>query len=116
MKETSYEELINSIRNNHFVVYGAGSHADKFLQILKHLGFEDNYLYSAVTRKDKDDKAELRLIHEVDRNKLIMIAAHDKNAKQMEQTLKELGFRNYYLIYPHLIELVCGLPYKKMWI
>ena len=111
MKINTYEEIINSVSKEKFIVYGKGAHADKFLHFIRRLGFGDNYLYSVVSRKRENTND--CLIQNVNRNQLVIVAAHDKNSKEMEQTLKELGFKNYYLIYPHLIEFGCGLPYKK---
>lgn len=113
MKNQSIDEVIYGIQNKHFVVYGAGSFANKFLRTVCRMGYIDNYLYSVVTKKDKNDMDSIRTIETVDRNTCIMVAAHDRNSIQMEHTLFKLGFKHYYIIYPYLVELGCGLPYKK---
>ncbi len=113
MKNDSYEDIINTICSEKFVVYGAGAYANKCRDIVITLGCEDNYLFNVVSNNCEDDCKEIGLIKDVDRNEVVIIAAHDTNAQEMEENLKKLGFTRYYNIFPHLIELGCGMPYKK---
>ena len=102
------EDIINIIRNNCFIVYGAGAHAQKFLNILKKQGIENNCLNIVISARNHE---KYGCIEDIDREKIIVIAAHDKNSKEMQNNLKRLGFKNYITIYPYMTEICYGMPY-----
>ena len=110
-REDSYEIIIDKIKNNPFIVYGAGGHATKFVQAVEEMGYRHNILGFAVTENVGNNK-KIQVIEAVDRDTFIVIAAHDKNARQMERTLKKLGFQKYISIYPYLIEICYGEAYQ----
>ena len=106
-----YGQIIDKLKENKFVVYGAGGHGKKFVQAITNIGLSKNFMGYAVT--DNKNNQDIKTIYEVDKEQLIIIAAHNVNSKQMETILKENGFQNYEIIYPYLIELCCGIPIKK---
>lgn len=109
----TYEQILNKIQCNKFVVYGAGGHGQKFVKAITQMGYGKNFMGFAVTQRQRDDPDGIKEIQLIDRNCFVVIAAHDRNSVQMEETIKSLGFTQYVLIYPYLIELCCGTPYLK---
>ena len=100
------------LENEKFIVYGAGGYGQKFVKAVYKMGLGNHFLGYAVTHKKEGDASAICEIHQVHRKQLIVIAAHNKNSKQMEQTLNELGFEHYISIYPYLTELFWGQPYE----
>lgn len=109
----TYEHIINEIKNNKFVIYGAGGHGQKFLKAITQMGYKNNFLGFAVTEHQAKDVDGIEEIKNIDRNCLIVIAAHDRNSAQMEYTLEKLGFKRYVSIYSYLIDFCCGVSYLK---
>lgn len=109
---TEVEEIMNSLKRNKFIVYGAGGHAEKFIKVVKKEGLENNFLGTAISKRNLTNPIN-KCIEDIDKNKLIIIAAHDRNSAEMESNLIRLGFRNYKVIYPYMTEICFGEPYKK---
>lgn len=109
----TYEQILDKIKKNKFVVYGAGGHGQKFVKAIAQMGYENNFAGFAVTECQTKDADGIREIKNIDRNHFVVIAAHDRNSVQMEDTLKRLGFTQYVSIYPYLIDFCCGTSYLK---
>lgn len=109
-KNEEFNRIIKKIENEKFIVYGAGGHGKKFVKAIIKRGCYNNFVGYAVTKSQEMDK-QISEISDVCRNQLVIIAAHEKNAKQMEKKLLDLGFQNYINIYPYMTELYWGTPY-----
>lgn len=105
------QKIIDRLSREKYIVYGAGGHADKFVKAMEKKGIAHNFLGYAIS-SGKIQKNNCKYIEEVDREHLVVVAAHDKNSSEMEQNLIRLGFENYMLIYPYMTELCFGSPYK----
>lgn len=109
----TYEQILDKIKNNKFVVYGAGGHGQKLVRAITQMGYADNFAGFAVTESQAKDIDGVKEIKNIDRNQFVIIAAHDQNAMQMEAVLKSLGFTQYVSVYPYLIDFCCGTSYLK---
>ena len=109
----TYEQILEKIKKNKFVVYGAGGHGKKFVKAITQMGYENNFTGFAVTERQENDPIGIKEIRNIDRNCFVVIAAHDQNSLQMEDTLKRLGFVQYVSIYSYLIDFCCGTSYLK---
>lgn len=108
----SYSEVVAKISTQEFYIYGAGGYGKKVEKAIRKMGLQDNFLGYAVTVKKDSDNPLLLEIADVDPKKLIIIATHYVNSKQMENILIDLKIDNYIFIYPYLTELSLGLPYE----
>ncbi len=109
----TYEQILDKIKSNKFVVYGAGGHGKKFVKAITQMGYENNFAGFVVTERQESDPIGIKEIKNIDRNCFVVIAAHDRNSLQIEDTLKHLGFAQYVSIYSYLIDFCCGTPYLK---
>lgn len=107
-----FKGVISQLKENSFVVYGAGSMGKRFVRCISEMGLKDNFSGYAVTEiKDSLYVAEgIIQINQIERDQLVIIAAHNEAALQMEQELNNLGFKKYIVIYPYLLELEFGTP------
>lgn len=109
----TYAQILDKIKKNKFVVYGAGGHGQKFVKAIAQMGYGNNFVGFVVTERQAKDGEGIKEIKNIDRNHFVVIAAHDRNSVQMEDTLKNLGFTQYVSIYPYLIDFCCGTSYLK---
>lgn len=106
-----YEKILDKLAKEKFIVYGTGGHADKFVKAIRRKGIHSNILGFAVSSNNQlNDNCEC--IEDINKERLIVIAAHDKNSREMEQNLIRLGFKNYVLVYPYMTEICFGSPYE----
>ncbi len=111
MNNITCEDIRNLISSRKFFVYGAGGHGRKFVDAVKRMGYYSHFLGYAESHKSEN--STIKQINDIDRNICIFIAAHEINLRVMIQTVKTLGFTEYYSIYPFLIELCCGDPIER---
>ena len=104
--------IIETLKKEMFYIYGAGGHGKKFLKSVEKLGLINNFIGFTVTLSDDMEENVLE-IDKVSRENLIVIAAHDRNARIMENNLIKLGFKNYINIYKNMTELYWGEPDEK---
>lgn len=114
MKIDSITELINILRKNKVVIYGAGYVATRFYQSLKEYGLENN-VFSFVTTKGNNLNIEGLPIIKIDRldfneQIIVCIAVHESIKDDIIANLEKKGFKNYIWIYPFLYELMIGKP------
>ncbi|WP_145152824.1 hypothetical protein [Paenibacillus xylanexedens] len=115
-----YTELIkvkDVIENQKFVIYGTGSVAKRFSQILKHSGRWGNISHYTVSSLEQDvmfiDGKVVKEIKNVKNDNIVMVAVHNIFADEILENLKYLGFKKVFWIYPHLFDLCFGMPVQS---
>lgn len=116
-RELDIDEIFNVIKNEKFVIYGAGSVGKRFAEILKKMDCFHNVVAFAITNKDYKIETiyerEIKKIDEIGQETKILIAVHDVHYKKICELLQEQGYKYYYWIYPYLFDIYYGLPIEK---
>lgn len=124
IKTVSDLEIV--LKQNKFVIYGAGYVAVRFYKSLK-VGLKDN-LDCFVTTNGNEPSIEGIPVIAIETlkkksNIWVCIAVHESIKNDIISNLKNKGFYNYVWIYPFLYELILGepiernvkVPLKKIW-
>ena len=112
----SGDRLRSLVQEQNFFIFGRGYVAIRFYRAIKVLG-EEKHVRGFVTSRcanDYDgvpcitiDKLSLR------NNEKLLLAVHDANVSEIEQTFKNYGITNWIWIYPSLYEFILGKPIRK---
>ena len=111
MRTLTTKQLLEYIGKHDFYIYGNGAAAHSFYMLLEKCGSSRKFLGFIVTERGGNEKSNVYNVNEIsDRESLILVAVHDVNIAPIEKTLRELGFKNYYNVYPNRFELELGKP------
>lgn len=105
----SFDHILEILKTEKFVVFGAGGHGKKFVESLKMWGVSENFAGYATTKGTLD--GSVKCIDAVPRSSQVVIAVHSATVDSVINYLVELGFSKYISIDRFLIEFCCGKPY-----
>lgn len=110
-------DLLNIIRTNEFIIYGNGYIAKRLLEQLKRRGYDSHVKAIAISNVLQSNTGiagkPLIPINMVNKSSLVLIAAHDEIAKEMQNTLRKLKIENAIHVYPYLFEIELGEPIEE---
>lgn len=110
----SYSDIITKICREKFYIYGKGKIGKRFYYLLQRKELLDNFRGFVVTTKQTDDNyfenTEVYPIGDIDKCSCIFVAVDYTLYCEIEKHLIDLGYDNYYWIYPYLFDLYFGQP------
>ncbi|SFI08618.1 hypothetical protein SAMN04487830_12149 [Pseudobutyrivibrio sp. OR37] len=111
-----FEEFINILKNNKFIIYGAGYVAEKFYKGIKIRSLEDN-LECFVTTEGDTKSIDNYPIKSIDNIKIsdyvVCLAVHESLKEEINKVLLKERCDKCIWIYPFLYEFMLGTPIKK---
>lgn len=109
-KFESNEEILELLKKNDILIYGAGYIAKLFIKILKDYDLVRNVRSFVVTQIEKEEweNIPIRSIDEIKKNdsEIICIATHESIKKEIEDELVRRHFNNYIWIFPYMKRLM----------
>jgi hypothetical protein len=112
------ENMIEVLKKKRIVIYGTGHVGHKFYKVLKQNGLEKQIVCFArtgdVQAGETLDGTEVHCFEEipVGENMLVCLAVHESLRDEIEEIVRQKT-KEYVWIYPHLYDLMLGMPKEK---
>ncbi len=111
------KDLVEYIKNNSIIIYGAGFVANFFYSLLSELIISERVQFIITSNGGGffRDNIPIKAVENDIPNKeiLVCVAVHESSRQEVFETLKENGFTNYLWIYPFLYDIWLGEPVRK---
>ncbi len=108
-----FEEFINKLENNRFIIYGAGYVAENFYKGIKKRGLKDNLECFVTTEGDtkRIDEYPVKSLRRFSLNEYVVcLAVHESLRVELEKVLRKEKCKECIWVYPFLYEFMLGTP------
>ncbi len=111
------KELVEHIKHEPIVVYGAGFIATFFYNLLLAMGIASQVKMFVVSGNGGGNIKDVNIVSIRDYNNisnyLVCIAVHESVLPEIEKELYNMGIVDYVWVYPFLYDMWLGKPYKR---